>query len=404
MRVLVVSAWDPADLTHGDSLILRNHLRWLAADHEITVLVPRGPAHRDAPLRATMPASVAVRYVPWHTPRALDYLARRIRSLATGVPAHVYWVARPELRWAMAVELARRPDVVHLFGWGSAALCDWVPDVPVVHMAVDVWAGNETDREARGWRRLLEHGQAARVDAHERRYYPRVAAVVVVTEAEAERLRKRIPAAHVVVVGNGVDAGPDPGPPSGEPVLGFHGVLARRPNVDAARTLVADVLPLVRRQVPNARALLVGRAPVREVREMASTAVEIASSVPDVRPWLEKMAVYVAPMVSGAGIKNKVLEAMAAGLPVVTTSVGATGIGGGPGVVVADEPRAMVDTIVAMLADPVRRVEAGMANRRCVLEDFSWEKSARVLGVLWVSASTGTRSPTAGVATPTDRP
>jgi glycosyltransferase involved in cell wall biosynthesis len=105
--------------------------------------------------------------------------------------------------------------------------------------------------------------------------------------------------------------------------------------------------------------------------------------VADVRPWLELAAVYAAPMMSGTGLKNKVLEAMAAGLPVVGSPLALAGIGAGDGVTEAADPAGMAAALAALLADPDRRRATGQAGRRRVERDFTWGANAAAVARLW---------------------
>lgn len=116
---------------------------------------------------------------------------------------------------------------------------------------------------------------------------------------------------------------------------------------------------------------------------MVRPGVELRADVGDARAELRDIAVYVAPLVSGTGVKNKVLEAMAAGRPVVTTPKGAAGIGAGGGVTVADDVVGVADEVVALLGDPTRIVADGIEARRRVVAEFTWEQSARRIERLW---------------------
>jgi len=205
---------------------------------------------------------------------------------------------------------------------------------------------------------------------------------VRVAEPDAAAVRDVAPTARVEIVPNGVVAGPEPTPPPSAPVLGFHGSFDAAHNVDAARVLVEDVLPRVRMTVPDARVLLVGRRPGDVVRRLCGPHVELRADVADARAELSDVAVYVAPLVSGSGLKNKVLEAMAAGRPVVTTSLGAAGIGAGDGVVVTDVG-GIAAHVVALLTDREQLGREGVAGRRRVTHEFTWERSAQRIESLW---------------------
>jgi glycosyltransferase involved in cell wall biosynthesis len=172
-------------------------------------------------------------------------------------------------------------------------------------------------------------------------------------------------------------------------VLGFHGVFDSQANVDAARHLVGDIWPLVRQRVPDARVLLVGRRPSRSVRRLLTAGVELRPDVEDLRSELDRMSVHVDWMTSGAGIKNKVLEAMAAARPVVASAAGAAGIGPGPGLLVSPDVAQAANAAVDLLTNPVRMRDLGAAGRERVIRDFSWEASAAALEAVWERAVTG---------------
>ena len=389
MRAVVVSAWEPWRLSDGAVWVLHHHLRRLANRHDISVLTAGAPA-TEAPVPEgvrTLPDLVSVRWFGASTSAGRDFAQRQWTSLRTGEPAHVGFVERPALLSALADELRGGDvDVVHAFGWGTAGIWRHTGGVPVVHVAVDAWHRNHGNRMLPWWRRSAALGERARIRAHEKRHYPHDAAVVVVADRDADALRALVPSARVEVVPNGVEVGSLPTPVPAAPVIGFHGSFDAQHNVDAARVLVREVLPRVRAEVPDASVLLVGRRPGAEVRALAGSSVQLRGDVADVQPQLAQMAVYAAPLVSGWGMKNKVLEAMAAGRAVVTTAAGSTGIGAGPGLVEVASPAAVADAVVGLLRDRPRLIAEGAAARRRVERDFTWEASADRIEALWLDA------------------
>jgi glycosyltransferase involved in cell wall biosynthesis len=138
-------------------------------------------------------------------------------------------------------------------------------------------------------------------------------------------------------------------------------------------------MPLVRLQVPNARLRLVGREPVSRLRALAGPDVEVTGTVPDVRPWLREAQVAVCPMRWGTGIKNKLLEAGAMGLPIVATrnALGDIDLRDGREVLLRDEPAAIAAAIVELLGDPVARGRLGDAAHASIVERWGWERPAR---------------------------
>jgi glycosyltransferase involved in cell wall biosynthesis len=138
-------------------------------------------------------------------------------------------------------------------------------------------------------------------------------------------------------------------------------VLSSPPNEQAAERLARRVLPLVR---PEAELVLVGRDPSPRVRALASLrGVSIVPGVPDLRPWLWSAAAYACPMLSGTGIKNKLLEAMAAGAPAVATTLGCRGLAvrDGEQLLVADDDVGLAAALSALLTQPelAARIAAG---------------------------------------------
>jgi glycosyltransferase involved in cell wall biosynthesis len=330
---------------------------------------------------------VSIRWFGSGTSALADYVSRRVQSLRNREPAHVLYVERPALIAALHDAVAAGADVVHLHGWGTGALWREVDGTPTVHVAIDPWSANASNRRLSPARRVLEPEQAVLITAHERRHYPHHGAVVVVTEPDAEQVRETAPDARVVVVPNGVDPGADPAPYPKAPVLGFHGVFDSQANVDAARNLVEDVLPIVQRSVPEARVLLIGRRPPDEVVSLVRHGVSLHSDVEDMRAELSQLAVHVDWMTSGAGIKNKVLEAMAAGRPVVASALAAQGIGEGPGVLVADSVEQAAEMIVGLLINRSAASDTGLAGRRRVIEEFNWDLNAERIEALWTEVA-----------------
>lgn len=375
VRVLVVSAWEPWRRGDGACLVLHAHLRELTDRHDLEVL-----AAGAAQTRATPPANLPAptRWYGRTLPAPIDGLWRRLTRGQE--PAHVGYVARPALIADLRAAIqANRPDVVHLFGWGTAALWPHLDGVATVHDAVDPWAGNLDNRTVNGLHRLVDRGETARVAAHEWRHYPHLTRVVVRTDEDAALLTAQVPRVRTAVVPNGVDPGPAPAPRETGRVLAFLGAYDAEANVDAAERLVRDVLPLV----PGARVLLIGRDPSPRVRALAGPHVEVTGTVSEVAVALARAAVFVAPIARGHGVRNKVLEAMAAGLPVVGSPLALQGIGPSRGVVQASSPQDQAAAVLTLLEDPT----AGPANRARVLEKHTWAHSADVLEQVWCDAS-----------------
>lgn len=133
----------------------------------------------------------------------------------------------------------------------------------------------------------------------------------------------------------------------------FIGNFHHSPNADAVHHFIKEIFPLIRQAIPETNFLVVGDNAPPEIRAYASEAVQVLGYVPDIDPLFERARVFVAPLRFGAGMKGKIGEALAYGLPVVTTSIGAEGIGlrHGEEALIADEPQAFADTVIQLYRD-----------------------------------------------------
>jgi len=186
---------------------------------------------------------------------------------------------------------------------------------------------------------------------------------------------------RVHVIPNGVDIPPTPsaaGPR--EPVFLFVGTMSLPPNADAARFFARRILPRIRRRIPGARFLVVGHEPPDSVRSLHDgTAVVVTGSVPEVEPYLRQCAVVVTPIRFGGGTRLKILEAMAHGRPVVSTSVGAEGLDleAGRHLLIADDPTGFANACVVLVQDPAMQGALTSAAYELVVTRYDWREIER---------------------------
>lgn len=174
--------------------------------------------------------------------------------------------------------------------------------------------------------------------------------------------------------------------------LVFSGKMSYHANVTAASYLVNDILPLVWAERPSVRVLIVGKDPSLTVRQLATRHPErviVTGTVPDIRPYLAKAAVAVSPVKYGAGIQNKVLEAMAMSIPVVATTqaVSALQIHDGEHLLVAESPDAFAQTVLKVLANKDLQHRIGQAGRDYVEQNHNWNNISGQLEVIYQSTS-----------------
>ncbi len=227
------------------------------------------------------------------------------------------------------------------------------------------------------WRRLYARISAAKLRAYERDVFRRVHAVVVCSEEEAVALRDRTPGAPVWVVPNGADTGlPLPEIPVHPERLFFFGRLDYHPNRDAIEYFVNTILPSIRSARPGVEFHVAGADNGTVERLLAGVpGTRFHGRVPQLAPELAASAVVVVPLRVGGGTRLKILEAMAAGRPVVSSSVGAEGlqVSSGHDIILADDPAAFADAVLDLLADPERAAALGAEGRRTVERQYGWQ-------------------------------
>jgi sugar transferase (PEP-CTERM/EpsH1 system associated) len=230
--------------------------------------------------------------------------------------------------------------------------------------------------------RLIYRMDRSRIERYERLVAESFEETWLISEADRQILSRDCLDANIQIVTNGIDR--EHFYPTDQPCkpnhLIFVGHLRVFHNVDGARHLVQDILPLVRRQIPDCTLEVVGADPGPQVRRLADNpAVTVTGFVPDLNTYLNRAAVFVAPLRFAAGVQNKVLEAMATARPVVTTSVVNAGLGAQPGheILVADDAPTAAEQIVTLLRDGDLRARIGTAGLRFVRDKYRWEHVVR---------------------------
>lgn len=158
--------------------------------------------------------------------------------------------------------------------------------------------------------------------------------------------------------------------------LVFNGVLRTYTNVHAITWFAAKVWPLIKARSPQATLMIVGRDPRPEVQALADQpGIIVTGEVKEPADYIARAAICIDPVQAGAGMQNKLIEFMAMAKPIVATTVANEGIGATPGdhLILADEPQAMADEILALFDDPARAASIGAAARRFVEETWTWE-------------------------------
>jgi glycosyltransferase involved in cell wall biosynthesis len=237
------------------------------------------------------------------------------------------------------------------------------PDTPIIVDSVDVHFARELLGVEVG---VVDLGHAEKVRSRELSTYRSADAVIVVSEEDREILTAEGNLPPIFVVPNIIPIRRRPAESRSPEVL-FVGGFRHQPNIDGVQWFAREIWPAIRNQVADARFTVVGSQPTAEVHELGKmSGVEVIGYVPDTNPHLDRAMVSVAPLRYGGGMKGKVNEAMASGVPVVTTSVGAQGLKAlsGEHLVIADDPCRFADAVIELLRDPIRAEQLGNAGQR----------------------------------------
>jgi len=177
--------------------------------------------------------------------------------------------------------------------------------------------------------------------------------VFTVTEEEKKLLLEEVPELHVEVVPNIHQVYPRVKPFHERKDIMFIGSFLHQPNEDAVQFFVREIFPLIKKRVPDMRFFVVGSDPLESILKLDSDAIKVTGYVRDVSPYFENCRVFVAPLRYGAGMKGKIGQSMAFGLPVVTTMIGAEGIGlaNNQNALIADNPAEFAESVMRLYSD-----------------------------------------------------
>ena len=275
------------------------------------------------------------------------------------------------------------PDAVVVVGLDALPYFPVLSGVIRVWYAADEWVLHHLSMlqfRLRGGH-LVENLRAAAIKGlYERAHRNVIDRAWVVTERDRSAMRRVAGIQHVDVLPNGVDA--DFFRPGIEPVeprtAVFWGRLDFGPNIQALEWFCKDVWPKIREAAPAARFKIIGFQPGDTVKALATApGVTLEANVLDLRPVVRRQAVAVLPLISGAGIKNKLLEAAAMGLPVVGTELATLGLRGTPPVVTAASAADFANAVLQMWSDPETRATRSKAMREWVTANHSWRSAAQ---------------------------
>jgi len=400
-KVLLVTPWAPLPFDAGSRRIW-TACKYLADRYDFILLTLTRPEAGGAPSTAA---------ALWRESKYFKGVFRKVYSVpnpgapeapipgGSGLPddvgRHYHAAAREKLS-----EIVEREgvDLVHVEFDLMAPYVDGMrerfPRLPFLlthHDMGSISLFQSYFREMSGWRRFLRLGQWWRRILFTREACRRFHGVVVLTEADRRRLARLVPNERIHVVPTGVDLehfhSPAPRENRAAETLVYVGHYPHYPNEDAVLWFAREILPLIWLKRPGVRFQIVGSDPTPLVRALAAgdSRIEVTGTVDDVLPYEAAATVIVAPLRLGLGIKGKLLEAFAAGAPVVATTRANEGIRAVPerDLLLADSPSAFAAQTLRLLEDPALWERLAAAGRAVVERDHAWSVRADQLAAVY---------------------
>lgn len=391
MRILYVTPYVPSRIRVRPF----NLIKLLSKTHEIVLVSLVADDYERALVKDIEPYCASVDLV--ELPKWRAY-ARCLLALPTAMPLRVAYYRSPAFARHIKEVIARHKiDVAHgelikVVPALKAALED--EPIPALYDSVDCisWYLQQTlDTTRNPVKKAFIYSELLKMRRYEQKALVDFDRLVISSAWDRERLGELTGAMHKIeVVSNGVDtdffaASSDARTTD---TLVFCAKLDYFPNAQAILHFCENISPLIWRKRPQTRLSIVGNNPPKAVRALtADERITVTGYVPDIRPYLEKAAVALAPLLVAAGTQFKVLEALSMGAPTVTTRRCAAALGAEDGVHLlaaeAGEPQAFANAVMRLLDDPAYAFQLGRAGRQFVTERYSWAGSAEILNSLY---------------------
>jgi polysaccharide biosynthesis protein PslH len=365
---------------------LRNYnlLRRIAREHEVWLASFVRSQEEVAGIPHIMEFSQDVQTVEWQEVRAVDHPIEGIQYLLKGIPPDLRLYQNEEMIHKVQA-LVRRThfDVIEIVDSFMGRYLEILPmelhDRTVLTFIDVVFSKYEriSRFEPKLARKLRTWFYSRTMRGWEPYYAERFGHCIAVSESDRRLLHSLNPRLKIDVIPNGVDASLNRPLPeiSASPALIFVGNMGYRPNIDAMTYFLQEIFPLIRQEISDLEMWIVGIHPSQEIRKLEGNCVHVTGCVDDVRPLYSRSAVSVVPLRAGGGTRLKILESMALGRAVVSTSIGCEGLEvvDGKHLFIADTPDQFARKTITLLKDGGLRQRIIAQARELVENRYDWE-------------------------------
>ena len=374
MKILILTPRFPLPTYKGDKLRAWQMIRMLATEHEVK-LVSYISKSETAHINEVS-QYCDIKTVPDNVP---DRYFELLRGIGNGVPFQVNYYNSGRMRELVSSAL-HDVDAVHLLTIRAAGNVPTNFHGRLVVDFVDAFSLNFRRQcdNARTPLKYIYKLEFERLKRFERIMAERADLALAISPVDAEALGPK-----TMVIPNSVDLDkfhpPDESSPRQNII--FTGNLGYIANIEAVETMALHAMPIIASKYPEVKLRVVGINPHPRVKSLESSSIEVVGYVESVADELRKATVAVAPMVSGAGLQNKVLEAMGCATPVVSTSIGNAGIRAEnyKEILIGDTPAEFAEHGINLLKDEAKAREIGRAGRAFVEANFGWESTTEKL-------------------------
>jgi polysaccharide biosynthesis protein PslH len=397
--------WAKSDFLHptsrGGQIRTLETIKRLHARHEVHYIAYEKPDQPEGPERSSEYCSYVypIKH-PFPPRRSVAFAMQMVSSLLSPLPPSIARYTSEAMRSKIAELRAK-----HAF---DSIVCDFL--TPAQNF--DSLKGCvlfQHNVETMIWRRHAEHAatpihrtyfniEASRTFECEQRACKEAAHIIAVSDGDAAIMRDMFGVSNITPVATGVDVDYFRRPAADSPHVAdlvFLGSMDWMPNVDGVGYFVREILPRIRQRRPDCTVAVVGRSPFPEIAALPASdpKLQVTGTVPDVRPYLWGSTVSIVPLRVGGGTRLKIYESMAAGIPIVSTTIGAEGldVSHGDNIRLADTAETFADECINLLDNAAARQHLSVKASHLVTSRFSWDRITRQFEDILVAAGNRSR-------------